>query len=228
MAYQPHVSITASGTLGDPASPSEIFSVRLNAGIALQAGTPPLDVEGLAQIATATRPGWTTLIGGLCTNQVQVTRIRAAFVGLDGKIPRDAQGRYRQGDATGAPIVGGGSAAVPFQLALVIGLKTAFAGPTGMGRIYLPCPASGVSKDGRQSTTTVAAELTPAVNALTQIRNALGSSLTGLVVASQGSASKGLPPANHTITGVRIGRVLDTQRRRRNALLEEYVTQALA
>lgn len=141
-------------------------------------------------------------------------------IGLDGHyVDSDTHVRFF------ANVAGGGvtSNVHPNQVALAVSLTTDVdRGPASKGRIYLPLPALLVETDGLISI----ANITPIVASWRTFLEAL-SDAPGLdngetpevVVMSRKAGA----PAARTVTGVRIGRVLDTQRRRRNALKENYV-----
>jgi len=119
---------------------------------------------------------------------------------------------------------------VPLQNTVVVTLHTAAAGPTGKGRFYIPTPVVGtLGQDGRMSTgardaiTTAAVGFIQAVNTAANLMDANSK----VVVASGGSITKGIPAALRTVTGVSVGRVVDTQRRRRADQLEERVRVAV-
>lgn len=116
--------------------------------------------------------------------------------------------------------VGGGSAYgndFPNQVAWVVSWKTAFArGPAHAGRIYLPLPDVPVRSDG----------LCDPLDA-TACEGSAATFLADLAAVVSGVApfcmSRKLgAPAMNVITGARVGRVLDTQRRRRRSLREQY------
>jgi hypothetical protein len=118
-----------------------------------------------------------------------------------------------------ADTAGGNSAAAPAnQIALVVSLETGFSrGPAHEGRYYSPlCPALP-GADGL----IVAADATSCHGSVTTLLAALNAvnSNFKLAIFSRKSGA----PASRLVTGARVGRVLDTQRRRRRSLAESYV-----
>jgi hypothetical protein len=116
----------------------------------------------------------------------------------------------------GTAISGGGpSASYPPQIAMVASLENAGArGLAAKGRMYLPGVASTIGSDGKLASVSV----TPMVTALKTFLDAVNAAApTGedVILAS-------------VVNRVRIGSVYDTQRRRRNAMVETYQSATLA
>lgn len=112
----------------------------------------------------------------------------------------------------------------PTQVALVVSTTTAYArGPAHRGRFYLPLPAIMVTPStGLISVTDaqdVAASAATFISALHDQPgiDPIGDDDMHVCVMSRGGAG-----ATNRVTGVDVGLVLDTQRRRRNALPENY------
>lgn len=109
----------------------------------------------------------------------------------------------------------------PGQNCLAISTTTAMArGYAHIGRFYAPTGGSALTVDatGRMTTTLANAYATTSKALLLACNTVTGAeavvySKTGQVV--------------HAITGVRVGRVLDTQRRRRTSLIEDPQAQSL-
>jgi len=139
----------------------------------------------------------------------------------------DVNGRYPAGHspsiATFVPPEFPAVAAVglPGQISMVVSLRTVK--PRGIahaGRIYLPPSSLQVGSDGRWST----AQALGAANATRTLLNALNlvTDLGDLAVFSDVGAGD-----FEYVTGVRVGRVPDTVRRRRRQLVEDYQAVAL-
>jgi hypothetical protein len=118
-----------------------------------------------------------------------------------------------------ADVGGGGTGGnlFPNQVALAISLTTAVTrGAAHRGRFYMPMPNITVVSDGL-----IAAANRDAVK---------GSADTFLAAINAVSANydvavfsrKAGNPAHRLVTGIEVGRVLDTQRRRRRQLVETY------
>jgi len=105
----------------------------------------------------------------------------------------------------------------PNQVALAASLVTAVTrGPAHAGRIYLPMPTAAVLPDGEIT----AADRDTIKGSLTTLLTDLNALRTNYAVAVH--SRKSGAPAQRVVTGWRVGRVLDTQRRRRKSLAENY------
>lgn len=131
-----------------------------------------------------------------------------------------ANGKY-----TGTPAItdfaaipgAGGALLHPYAVSLCVSLMTDRRGPTGKGRIFLPCPSLGVLDNGLCGQTEVQGVATSVQTLLTSLNNAPGFDVADSEVVV--SSSKGYLSL---VTGVRAGLVLDTIRSRRQALVETY------
>lgn len=113
------------------------------------------------------------------------------------------------------------------QVSQVITLRTAEKrGLAHSGRMYVPTPAHSVGADGRISTADQTAQATWAKDLINAINAVNAGAL--VTIMSKGSESKGLPPVDHLVNRVEIGRVYDTMRSRRTSLAEEYAGWNLA
>lgn len=132
-------------------------------------------------------------------------------------------GRYMLGTTNEiivADIGGTGTAASapPNQVCLAVSLRTAVTrGPASKGRFYLPLPTYMVASDGRISTVDATSADT-ATETFIAALNAVDANFKVGVYSRKAGA-----PAQRLVTGARVGRVLDTQRRRRRSLVEAYV-----
>lgn len=116
-----------------------------------------------------------------------------------------------------------GSAGVRFppQVSLCVTTEGASRGPARFGRFYLPGPAAAVNADWRMTEADCEAYLALAVDFLKAVSNSIdvtGSprSVEMINVSGIGTGSKQI------VDTVRVGRVYDTQRRRRGQLEEAY------
>lgn len=116
--------------------------------------------------------------------------------------------------AVGAQPVGSGGAA-PGQLANVVSLTTGLQRGRGhIGRFYLPCGSSmSLDVDGRITATDAMA----ISNATKTFLNTIHTVTTGQPVVFSRIGQTATP-----ILGVKVGRVIDTQRRRRASMVEDY------
>jgi hypothetical protein len=137
--------------------------------------------------------------------------------------PIKVDGRYATDGTTEAIYAdasGGASAAIvyPNQVALVISLTTGFSrGPAARGRIYLPLPAIATQADGLIGAGG-AGLVGTSFDTLRTNLNAVHANWEVGVMSRKKNA-----PGARKVTGCDVGRVLDTQRRRRRSLGEAYV-----
>jgi hypothetical protein len=146
------------------------------------------------------------------------TGAKLSFVKMNGI---DVNGHYISdgtNEALFADIVGGaGAASVANQIALAVTLTTGYSrGPAHKGRIYLPVPAAFVDATG----------LVPAADAIA-VSGSVDTFIAALNAVNAawkvGIFSRKLgAPGHRQVTGNLVGRVLDTQRRRRRSLIEDY------
>lgn len=110
----------------------------------------------------------------------------------------------------------------PNQVAMVATLETGQSrGLAHRGRVYLPLPPMPVGSDGRISEANASGAAASVKGLLDTINAAPGSGR--ILIGSKVGAG-----AFRNVTGVAIGRVLDTMRSRRTSLVEGRMTAALA
>ncbi len=103
------------------------------------------------------------------------------------------------------------------QVTLVVSLLTGFSrGAAHRGRFYMPLPSTVVQADGRIATGDRDVVKTSATTFIAAL-NAIDAGFKVAVMSRKVGAAIG-----RNVTGVEVGRVLDTQRRRRNKLVEAY------
>lgn len=154
---------------------------------------------------TATGVMWTGEMDALVSNQVSMTELTTASIttATGQQISRVSTTVARPGVST--------DESLPAQCATVVSLTSETATRAGRGRFYLPPLAVTVMNTGRLS----AASMTALVAAVDSLFSSLGSGTPLDPVLYSRTA--------HTltnITGGNIGNVIDTQRRRRNKLIE--------
>lgn len=126
------------------------------------------------------------------------------------------------------PVAGGGPAsAPPNQVALALTLTTDVQrGPANKGRIYIPLPTCTVTDNGMitpEEATVIMHSFRTLLEDISDTPGIDDDATPDVLVMSRKAGS----PAARYVTGVRVGRVLDTQRRRRNALKENYVSEVV-
>jgi hypothetical protein len=151
----------------------------------------------------------------------RMTAIKLAPVGTDGHYPpgEDAFEHIYSGGVAGGAVVS--NIIWPPQCSYSVGLQTAaLRGRGHIGRFYLPSMAFNVNTatgkvgDLAGSAGAVLRTWINAINATTDIG-------TVGVITSLGSGT------SRVCTGIRLGQVIDTQRRRRNNISETYTSVAL-
>lgn len=120
---------------------------------------------------------------------------------------------------------GGGvvSGTPPPQLALAVSLMTARRGPTGKGRFYIPLPELTVVPSDSFRISTIQAEgvrgtAQTFLNSLNLVNLGTANFPEVAVISSKGYATR--------VAQIRVGRVLDTMRSRRNKMPEAYTAAA--
>lgn len=115
------------------------------------------------------------------------------------------------GSATGVPL--------PLQDSIAVSHKSGQIGPRGRGRMFLPMPTSACLTGGKIQT----AKVTQLLDAHVALLENLALDPVGVTEAHIVPIVTGKPYNNYgTITQVRVGNIVDTQRRRRNRLVETY------
>lgn len=177
---------------------------------------PPILDEVPAAVVTAVET-FHKSTGAKIASLARLTTIKLNLVGEDGRYVSESTTFH---DFPPPGVAGSAAATPPAQLSLAVSLTTnASRGLASSGRFYIPYAAHTVASP----TTGLlhADDVMATANAAVTLLNALNSGFPygDVVVASKVGAGKFRP-----VTGVRVGRVMDTQRRRRNALREEHVT----
>jgi hypothetical protein len=208
-AYQPHYRLA----FGGPLFTTEEWSCRLNI---TSAGTLPTSGEAdtmLPTLATALT-NWVLASQSYLSTAVGLSWVKFNLINALGHYTDPDNSRTME--VTGG-IVGTGTPGVPPQTALVVSLMTAHnRGKAHAGRIYTPCLAAGVGSNGK-----IAASSADIGAAMTTLLNSINSTVTPAgvsVIAPTGES-------NH-VTRVRVGKVYDTIRTRRNKLTEDYTLGA--
>jgi len=206
MASVIRVSVQGSMPGGEVWSVNPVFSLDLE----------PADVSAAEALAIATAVDAITIPTGLRN----IMNTATSFVGTRVEA-RDRNGLLEAlGEHQRTPVVAGlATSSHPYQTSLVTSLRTGFPGGQGRGRLYWP--ATGVTITAstlRADTSQIAAALSGAKTYLAAIQAAVAVSAgtNRLCVWSRTGT------AMHTVTGLRMGDVADTQRRRRDTLNEAY------
>lgn len=152
-----------------------------------------------------------SMINGLAV----LTYVKSNVIGVNGRYKFPVSHEFTP---VGIPGGGGQNPLHPNQVALAVSTLTGSTrGPAHRGRFYLPLPAMAILPDGHVT----AADCSRVRLATLRMINGLGPIFAGF--NAKVMSRKNLAPAARTIVDVEVGTVLDTQRRRRNALSEAYV-----
>jgi len=176
---------------------------------------PPTDVPALIRGAVA--DFWQS--PGVISRYAAITSVKLNEIGTDG--------RYTQSQTVewtpAAPIAGSADELVPPQIALAVTTTTAFRrGYAHAGRFYLPTPGYTIVNDGRLTAPNVATLGSYLKAYLDGLNTGIGADYELGVVSNVGAGNA------HSLTGFKVGRVLDTMRSRRTSLDEEYYIGTLA
>lgn len=187
--------------------------------------------------ADAIRTAWTTLYTSTAmkiSSQYQTSEVKLALLDTAGKTDLATVTYAPYGTPANGWYSGG---SYPPQVALAVTLEhTGARGLAAKGRMYFPGPGYQLTNTGTLSGTDIAGGAT-AVKTFLDAVNAAAPSGNKVILASQGRRVKGSDGKYEPVPGtavnalvdrVKIGSVLDTQRRRRNGLVEVYQTATLA
>lgn len=139
-----------------------------------------------------------------------VNTITAQLINDDGTLAN-------QGSPFDMNEVGLGTPKAPYQTAVVISDITSNPGARYRGRHYWPCVGLGMTTNGRLTTPTLPADiLADWADLVTGIRDSTGGPAAEACMYSPTRSS------TTSVVGYRVGDVPDTQRRRRDKLIENY------
>lgn len=223
MTYRPHYLFRVEGVFRDNTTDLETwsFGVRLamfDNGAAVNAGFD--DVDEMTWLRDQAEPAVRTLFGAnTLMLPTTVTALKMNLINENGKYANEADTfALYESDLT-APIKGNTASRVEPQRTIAVTTTTdAIRGRAHRGRFYLPGFAINVANDLRITTVQaqgIADSAAAFLAALDRPENTKGWVLAPAVVSNIG-----VPGQIRRITGVRVGRVVDTQRRRRFSLDE--------
>lgn len=144
--------------------------------------------------------------------------VTARFVDVNGKTVSQTDVR-----PTTAMPASASAAYLPNQCCVVVTLLTAAAGRSAKGRVYLPLLGNPILTDGR---------LGQAARVVSEFSRFLSSTLSDWQALTGQTAERWVVASRtngdiNPITAVRVGNVIDTQRRRRSSLPETYSNAAV-
>lgn len=212
MPYPAHVAHVAGGALPG----GEVWTCTLRT----VPSTPPT-FGGLDLVAAAeeVRALWQGCLAATAGFSVGSTLARVQSYVYD-----EAGILAEQAVSTGATYTGTVAVKMPNQCAVVVSLGTGQAGKSRRGRIFVPLLGLGMV-DGRMASTSpglIADAFQGMLESLAGAGYATPPSEGRVVVAS---ATLGITTP---VTNIRVGNVIDTQQRRRDAIVEAYTLRAIA
>ncbi len=160
------------------------------------------------------------------SNAVSVLWVKFNRIGSDGRYVDQVRThvRFLAGTSGSTGIIRGTSTVgVPtFLSACATTTTVRQRGPGSKGRLYLPQCTAPVESNGRYAETTTGALASQVANFLELLGNEEGTDVTAIAPAVVSNV--GSPGPMERITGVRVGNVPDVQRRRKNAMVEAYIS----
>ena len=122
------------------------------------------------------------------------------------------------------PLAGTGVPVRGSSAALVFSLRTDTPGASGRGRLYWPNVASAITTQLRMQVT----DVTSAMNAMATYLHAIESALATAfpTIGFDLAVRSKVQQASHHVNKLQVGNVIDTQRRRRDKMIEDYQSVA--
>jgi hypothetical protein len=224
LAYPPHLRLVWGGTIFD----REEFSCSLRLAprgliAAIGTGGPLPDTPDpeplLDDMVNDLRTFWTVANNGIST-AARVTWVKLNPIGPDGFYANKTRTTERRLSGA-ATFVGTSQAYLPPQCAMAVTLRSARGrGVLSRGRFFVPFGGS-VDGTGLAPNAQCLALATGAATLVKNLANQAGLDTTGLAPVLVSPGGRNQPEGGaETITRVEVGRVIDTQRRRRNQFPE--------
>lgn len=213
--------VTIFGTCFNSA---EIWTTGFFTGFGGGGGTFSTPTVAAAQaVATA----WQTFVtdsASLTGRKWKTEGVKVAAVNADGTTaPGEVAYYYYPTPVAGTTVMD-----MPPQITLAATLTTAKPrGYGSKGRMFLPGTSSTVGDDGRLTNAQTGALATAFRTFINAVNAAAAVEGNVVVNSAERAGVPGHPALIEPVTGVKIGSVFDTQRRRRNGLVETYASLAL-
>lgn len=215
-----HVLIQFGGRLFDVEQWSCGIRQRVHGG-ALDENSGPSETyaaENVDDVANDIK-NWFIRSTSFISNKARLDFVKVNAIGPDGKYADQSNTNVHQWLAPDAP-TGTNTATFP-QLTTVVSLLTGVArGPAHRGRFYAPTGGMAVGADGKIPQSLCDQMATSAASLIADLNNAPGLDWDDprvCVVSSLGESG-----ALELVTRTRVGNVVDTQRRRRQNMPEQY------
>lgn len=212
--FEPHIRVSCIGRLGNPEADRFTFSVNMDSS------NPPLGISWLEDntVEAADLADDCVAFFGRANTRISqaatLDTVKIAHIGVTGAYVGDPV--IIAVNQTGSIVQTG--ATLP-QNALAVTLNTGRRGPSGRGRFFIPMPEVSVdSTDGFHINMPQAELIASSAEQFIEALNnhpGIDSGNMHVVVAS----TKGF---NTGVSSIRVGRVVDTIRSRRNKLTEAY------
>lgn len=219
MPYQPHTLITCGGKLYETGTLDEIWQVGVRG---FNQGGGPVGQGQLQALATHVATGdsgntglakWFTDSVSHIGNATQLNWVKCVNIGANGDYT-GAPAIYQ----FGTPVLGGSAADAPSFCCVALSWTTGKSfGRARGGRIYPP-NFGATRSSGAQITSSVQADLVQSALEFLSAVDVSGDQydFNPSVVSASG--------VSNPITGVRVGNIYDTQRKRKDATRETYVS----
>lgn len=211
MARLIRLSILGAMPSGEVWSVNPVFAVGGDFGVPVSATQAQTIATACAAVVVPT--GLVVLMN----NATSVYGVRVEARAINGTLESQAEA------LKATPTSGTGTNAHPYQTSVVLSLRTATPGPSGRGRLYWP----GTGAQLNTATLRLAATFnTSAASAaktyLSGLATAIQATVTGVSPVVWSRKTSLLQP----VTSIQVGDVLDTQRRRRDTLIESIASIA--
>jgi hypothetical protein len=210
MARILRVSIKGQLPNGEEWSVNPVYSVGGDFGVPVSATQANTIATAIAAVVVPTG-----LLQAMSTS-TNVLGCRVEARGLDGALESLAEANKAVATA------GTGASPHPYQTSAVISLRTATPGASGRGRLYWPATAAAIDTASLRITAAFHPTLLAAAKTyLSGIETAIEATLTGVALAVWSRLGTG---SVSVVTSLNVGNVFDVQRRRRDTLVETYLT----
>lgn len=208
--------------IGDCYKGGEIWNTGLKVNYF---GVSSIDEEVLESAAASIADAWETFFTRTdssfnlrFSNAYRTKEVKTSHVGTDGKVIGNTYTHFYD-----APIVGDvGGTLPPPQTAIVGSFRSSKQrGPGSQGRMYLPGVSYLIGSDGlvpEDNTRNFANDFNAFINEINNIGGVIGSQFQVILTSSVGEGVE-LP-----VTQTGLDRKVDTQRRRANAIVSDYLT----
>lgn len=211
MADIVRVSIVGSMPNGEEFSVNPVFKIGGDFG----APVTPTQAQTIATAVNAVAVPGALLV--FIPSSCAYTGVRIEARSLTGALESQAEA------VKASPSLGTSGSSHPFQVALVSSLRTGTPGGSGRGRLYWPATGATIT----------ASTLRPSAANMTSFAGGVKTYLSGISAAIQATLPgtsltvwSRLKVATYPVSSIQVGDVLDTQRRRRDTLIESYTILA--